>query len=121
MRPTAFPSAKEEIPRSTNPQLRQFLVTFKASSDPLEEGSPAYNTPPLTAAQKQPGANPDGDGNPNILKFAINGNPVSGSDNGKIASLIQDPSTPSGNEQTLAIAEVMRRAQTRIDHPLLNE
>ena len=32
-----FPIAKEEIPRSANPLLRQFLVTFKTSPVPLDE------------------------------------------------------------------------------------
>lgn len=33
----AFPVAKEEVPRSANPMLRQFLVTFKTSPVPLDE------------------------------------------------------------------------------------
>ena len=64
----------------------------------------AFNNPPLSAAQKLPGADPDFDGTPNLLEFALNGNPVSRFSNGSIASLIQDSSAPAGNELTLVIA-----------------
>jgi hypothetical protein len=42
-------------------------------------GSPAFNTPPLSPAQKMPGADPDGDGLTNQQEFAFGLNPVLGS------------------------------------------
>ncbi len=39
-----------------------------------------------------PGADPDKDGKTNLVEFAINGNPADSSDNGAIASLIQNSS-----------------------------
>jgi autotransporter-associated beta strand protein len=38
--------------------------------------SPAYNTPPLSAADKLPTADPDLDGISNLLEFTLGGNPV---------------------------------------------
>jgi autotransporter-associated beta strand protein len=49
-------------------------------------------------------ADPDGDGASNLLEFALKGDPTSGSNNGLQASLIQDASSPVGNELTLIIA-----------------
>jgi hypothetical protein len=37
---------------------------------------PAFNTPPLTAAEKLPNADPDNDGIQNLVEYALNGNPV---------------------------------------------
>jgi autotransporter-associated beta strand protein len=64
----------------------------------------AFNTPPLSAADKLPGADPDGDGRSNILEFALNGNPVNSSNSGLIASLIQNSSGAATNELTLVAA-----------------
>ncbi len=41
-------------------------------------------------AENEPSDDPDGDGVPNLLEFAINGDPSDGSDNGLGASLIED-------------------------------
>lgn len=49
-------------------------------------------------------ADPDGDGVNNLLEFSLNGDPDSGSNNGLVASFIQDASLPAGNELTLIIA-----------------
>jgi endo-1,4-beta-xylanase len=66
--------------------------------------SAAFNTPPLSPSEKLPGSDADLDGSPNFLEFALNGNPVDPSDNGWISPLIQDATTPAGNELTLVIA-----------------
>ncbi len=62
------------------------------------------NHPEIPAELRGPGDDPDNDGTPNLLEFALNGNPSDPSDNGAIASLIQDSSAPAGNELTLVIA-----------------
>lgn len=66
--------------------------------------SVAFNTPALTVSEKLPASDPDHDGSPNFLEFALHGNPVDAADNGLISSLIQDATTPEGNELTLIIA-----------------
>lgn len=66
--------------------------------------SAIYNTPPLSTADKLPAADPDADGLPNLIEFATNGNPVDGSDHGKIAFTIQDLTPPAGNELNLVVA-----------------
>ena len=53
---------------------------------------------------KLPEADPDGDGANNLLEFALNGDPADGSNNGLMASLVQDATAPAGNELTLIIA-----------------
>lgn len=82
------------------------LIVATGSVDPYPSwiDSPVFNSPALTAAQKLPGADPDGDSIPNLLEFAINGDPVSASDHGKIASVIQDASDPVSKELTLVVA-----------------
>ena len=53
---------------------------------------------------KLPGADADGDGVTNLVEFALNGDPSSGASNGLIAHLVQDATTPAGDELTLIIA-----------------
>lgn len=64
----------------------------------------AGTTYSLTGGDALPGADPDGDGVKNIVEFALNGNPTSGSNNGLTTTLIQDASAPAGNELTFTIA-----------------
>jgi hypothetical protein len=64
----------------------------------------AFNAPALSTEQKLPTADPDFDGTPNLLEFALNGNPVNSADNGLIASLIQNSSDPVSRELTLILA-----------------
>jgi autotransporter-associated beta strand protein len=47
---------------------------------------------------------PDKDGKNNLAEFAFNGDPLDPSDNGMVASLIQDASAPAGDELTLVVA-----------------
>jgi hypothetical protein len=61
-------------------------------------GLPGSSTDPAK------GADPDNDGRNNLAEFAFNGNPLSGSDNGMVAGLVQNISAPSGNEMTLIAA-----------------
>jgi len=74
----------------------------------LVSGTPystwAGTTYSLTGGDALPGADPDGDGVKNIVEFALNGNPTSGSSNGLTTTLIQDASAPTGNELTYTIA-----------------
>lgn len=58
----------------------------------------------LTGGDALPEADPDGDGVKNIVEFALNGNPTSGSNNGLSTTLIQDASAPAGNELTYTLA-----------------
>ncbi len=53
-------------------------IQVGAGSDPFATwiDSPAFNTPPLSAGQKLPTADPDNDGISNLLEFVLNGNPV---------------------------------------------
>ncbi|MEO5714702.1 MAG: autotransporter-associated beta strand repeat-containing protein [Luteolibacter sp.] len=64
----------------------------------------ATNYPGILAPDNTPSADPDHDGVPNILEFALNGNPSNGSQNGLTAALVQDSSAPVGNELTLVAA-----------------
>ncbi|MEO8614727.1 MAG: autotransporter-associated beta strand repeat-containing protein [Luteolibacter sp.] len=61
-------------------------------------GLPGSSTDPAK------GADPDGDGTVNLLEFATNGDPLSGSNNGLKAILLQDTAAPTGNELTYIIA-----------------
>ena len=58
----------------------------------------------LTIANNAKTDDPDGDGKNNNFEFAFNGNPLSGSDNGMMAGLVQNASAPAGNELTLVVA-----------------
>lgn len=60
--------------------------------------------PELTGEEAKEGADPDDDGIPNLLEFALMGDPTDSSDAGLTAALVQDASAPAGNELTLVIA-----------------
>lgn len=64
----------------------------------------AGTTHGLSGNDALPESDPDGDGVKNIVEFALNGNPTSGSSNGLSTTLIQDASSPTGNELTYTIA-----------------
>ena len=64
----------------------------------------AYRGTLPKAADRLPGADPDGDGASNLAEFAFNGAPDDGSDRGLFAIVIQDTSAPVGDELTLVIA-----------------
>ncbi len=66
------------------------LVT--ATSSPYSTW--ADTTHSLTGDDALAGSDPDGDGVKNIVEFALNGNPTSGSNNGLTSTLIQDASSP---------------------------
>ncbi len=51
----------------------------------------------------------DNDGVPNFLEFALAGDPTDATDNGTVATLLQDATAPAGNELTL-VAAVRRGA-----------
>lgn len=76
------------------------LVTATSSPFSIWAGT----TYSLIGGDALPGADPDGDGVKNIVEFALNGNPTSGSNNGLTTTLIQDASAPAGNELTYTIA-----------------
>jgi autotransporter-associated beta strand protein len=60
--------------------------------------------PAIPLDQRDPEDDPDGDGVPNSLEFALNGDPGDGSNNGLAATLLQDSAAPAGNELTLVVA-----------------
>ncbi len=64
----------------------------------------AGTTYSLTGDDALAGSDPDGDGVKNIVEFALNGNPTSGSNNGLTSTLIQDASAPTGDELTYTFA-----------------
>jgi fibronectin-binding autotransporter adhesin len=74
----------------------------------LVSGTPfstwAGTTHGLTGDGALAGSDPDGDGVKNIVEFALNGNPTSGSNNGLTSTLIQDASSPAGDELTYTLA-----------------
>jgi len=82
------------------------LVLTVSPGTPFDNwmNSTDYNTPPLTAAQKLPGADPDKDGVTNLSEFAFHGNPVSGLDSGYHRAAIEDTNADSLKELTLTLA-----------------
>lgn len=58
----------------------------------------------LSGNDALPAADPDGDGSSNLLEFALNGDPTSGTSNGTAAGAIRDFGPPTGKAFTLVIA-----------------
>jgi hypothetical protein len=58
----------------------------------------------LTAGQNGVGDDPDNDGADNLTEFALNGNPLSGSDQGTLSSIHADSNANSRKDLTLTIA-----------------
>ena len=71
-------------------------------SDPFQSWIDSFTGIPV--ADRDPGDDPDRDGSPNLLEFALMGDPADSSKSGLIASLVQDSSAPAGNELTLVLA-----------------
>lgn len=85
-----------------------YAVTYTATQAILSQAS-GYDTwintfTSIPLADRDPGDDPDSDGNSNLLEFALNGIPNDGSNNGLIASVIQDSSAPVGKDLSLVIA-----------------
>ena len=83
-------------------ELTGVLTLSSGSLTPYENWIATY--PQIPLADRDPGDDPDADGSPNILEFALKGDPGTGSNNGMYASLVQDSSSPVGNEFTLVAA-----------------
>jgi autotransporter-associated beta strand protein len=87
-----------------------YAVTYTATQAILaQSAASAYDTwissfTNIPVADRDPGDDPDSDGSSNLLEFALNGIPDDGSNNGLIASLIQDSSAPVGSDLSLVIA-----------------
>ena len=58
----------------------------------------------LTSGQNGAGDDPDHDGTANLIEYALNGNPLSGSDKGTLTSLHADSNSNSRKDLTLTIA-----------------
>ncbi|WP_193214021.1 beta strand repeat-containing protein [Luteolibacter marinus] len=58
----------------------------------------------LSGADALPDADPDKDGTINAVEFALHGDPTDASDPGQQRALIQDASSPAGEELTLVVA-----------------
>lgn len=82
----------------------QAILSVANTADPYAAWMDAFTSEIPTPADRLPGADPDEDGSSNLIEFALMGNPADASDNGLIASLIQDASAPTGKELTLIIA-----------------
>lgn len=78
------------------------VTTSGAVTTPFQDWIGGY--PAIPVDQRDPEDDPDGDGAPNSLEFALNGNPGDGSNNGLTATLLQDTAAPAGNELTLVVA-----------------
>lgn len=88
-----------------------YEVVYNATSITLEQTATPYSTwassfglDPLTDGA--PGVDKDGDGQSNIVEFALGGDPTSGSNNAKIYNLVADSDADgdSTNELVLTIA-----------------
>ena len=74
-----------------SPDSDEATVILAAGSDYLT-WIQTYAAELAIEADRLPGADPDNDGSTNLIEFALKGNPADPSDNGAIASLIQDSS-----------------------------
>lgn len=63
-----------------------------AGGNPFKTWVDTFSTELPNEADRDPAADPDKDGSFNLVDFALNGDPADGSDNGAIASLIQNSS-----------------------------
>lgn len=79
-------------------------LNYVPSSTPFQDWALANGLDGTVGKENGKTDDPDGDGKNNNFEFAFNGNPLSGSDNGMMAGLVQDASAPAGNELTLVIA-----------------
>lgn len=82
-----------------------FITDGEGGGTPFEEwaaGAP-YN---LSGDDALPGADPDNDGVPNLIEFALNGDPTSGSDNGKqFVKMATVDSVPNVLTLTIAVRD----------------
>lgn len=81
----------------------QALLSKVTSSSPFDSWI-STNYPEIPLADRDPGDDPDGDGTSNLLEYALNGDPTSATNQGSIASLIQDANMLAGKELTLVVA-----------------
>jgi hypothetical protein len=58
----------------------------------------------LTSGQNSPGDDPDNDGADNLTEFALNGDPLSGADQGTLLNSVADSNSNSIDDLTLTIA-----------------
>lgn len=80
----------------------ELVVT--GASTPFQTWALASGLDGTAGKENGPADDPDEDGVNNLREFAFNGDPLDPSDNGLIAGLTQDASTPPGEELTIIIA-----------------
>ncbi|MEM9479175.1 MAG: autotransporter-associated beta strand repeat-containing protein [Verrucomicrobiota bacterium] len=80
------------------------LVVAVGGADPFDTWALANGLDDSPGMESGKGDDPDNSGNPNAFEFAFNGDPLNPSSNGLIAELLQDASTPAGEELTIIIA-----------------
>ncbi len=68
------------------------LTAVGGGASPYDTFINGYAAQIPNSADRAPGADPDADGRSNLLEFALNGNPASGSDNGKLVISTADTS-----------------------------
>lgn len=82
----------------------ELWLVYAAGGSPFQDWALAKGLDGTVGKENGRTDDPDGDGKNNNFEFAFNGDPLSGSDNGMMAGLVQDASAPAGNELTLVIA-----------------
>ncbi|MEM0897220.1 MAG: autotransporter-associated beta strand repeat-containing protein [Verrucomicrobiota bacterium] len=80
------------------------LVVASAAADPFDTWAAANGLDGTPGKENGRGDDPDNDGATNGEEFALNGDPLSPTNNGLLAELVQDASAPAGEELTLIIA-----------------
>ena len=81
-----------------------------ASGTPFSTWAATKITAINPSADATPGGDPDGDGKTNFSEFAFDGNPLSGSDNGKIFVLAADSDVDVNTDKELILTVAVRAA-----------
>ncbi len=78
-----------------------------SGTTPFQAWAAAKGLDGTAGKENGPGDDPDHDGSSNLTEFALNGNPLSGSDNGRIYSLTED-SSDLGTDKELILTIAVR-------------
>ncbi|MEO5712830.1 MAG: autotransporter-associated beta strand repeat-containing protein [Luteolibacter sp.] len=86
----------------------ELVYTAGAASSAYDSWALTNITSISPGANATPTGDPDGDGRNNLSEFAFNGNPLSGSDSGKIYSFVAD-SSDGGTDKELILTAAVRK------------
>jgi autotransporter-associated beta strand protein len=84
------------------------LLQVGAASSPFELWATAKGLDGTPGKENTPTADPDGDGRSNLTEFAFDGNPLSGSDHGKVFVFTAD-SSDAGTAAELVLTAAVRK------------